>query len=157
MSLLENPLINENRAGGASRPRQTILYIITENFTLETWLVGCILTCNYWGFTIISTDRFLNIKYKSLYLGRAVFVDLLNISLGVGWDSPLTRVRAAKHAKADTSSSIECKLLENSIIPLSQSPNVERAWFLWRTRPLQKVNLELSGWVLKQESAIIPG
>ena len=66
----------------------------------------------------------------------------------------MTRVRAAKHAKAETSSSMECKLLENSIIPLSQSPKVERAWFLWRTRPLQKVNLELSGWVLQQHLVI---
>ena len=63
---------------------------------------------------------------------------------------PLTRARAAKHEKADTSSSIECKLLENSIIPLSQSPKVERAWFLCKTRPLQNVNLELSGWILNK-------
>ena len=61
----------------------------------------------------------------------------------------MTRVRAAKQEKLETSSSIACRLRESSTIPLSQSPKVARAWLRWSARPLQKMNFRLSGCVLE--------
>ena len=43
-----------------------------------------------------------------------------------------------------------CRDFESSVMPSSQSPKVDRTWFLWSTVPLQKVSFMLLGKVLRQ-------